>query len=171
MKSGVQVIPQAYLEDGRWRGRADVLYKVDKSSDLGNWSYEAIDTKLALETKGGTILQLCLYSELVAKIQGRMPEHMHVVSPGREFQREKFRLQDYLAYYRFVKARLEEITANPFPATYPEPVEHCEICRWWPLCNDRRRKDDYLSFVAGVSQLQIRELRKWGITTLADLAT
>jgi len=106
MKSGVGVIAQADLQNGRWRGRADILLKVDKPSDLGSWSYEVIDTKLASETRGGTILHLCLYSELVWEIQGRMPDLTHVVSPGRAFQPETFRLHDLLAYYRFVKSRL-----------------------------------------------------------------
>ena len=38
---------------------------------LGRWSYEVIDTKLARETKGATVLQLSLYSDLVAAVQGR----------------------------------------------------------------------------------------------------
>ena len=39
------------------------------------------DTKLAQETKGGTILQLCLYSELVSAVQGFTPEYTYVVTP------------------------------------------------------------------------------------------
>jgi uncharacterized protein len=171
MKSGAGVIAQADLQNGRWRGRADILLKVDKPSDLGPWSYEVIDTKLASETRGGTILQLCLYSELVAEIQGRMPDLMHVVSPGRAFQSETFRLHDFLAYYRFVKSRFATVVdgAGP-PETYPEPVAHCDVCSWWPACNERRRKDDHLSFVAGITKHQIKELRQSGITTLAGLA-
>ena len=172
MRSGTGAIAQADLKDGRWRGRADVLLKVDRPSNLGSWSYEIVDTKLARETRGGTVLQLCLYSELVAQIQGVMPDRMHVVTPGRQFQPETFRTDDFLAYYRFVKSRLEaEIDADTILATYPDPVEHCELCQWWTLCNDRRRSDDHLSFVAGISKLQIGELRKWDITTLANLAT
>ena len=172
MRSGAGAIAQADLKAGRWRGRADVLLKVDRPSNLGSWSYEIVDTKLARETRGGTVLQLCLYSELVARIQGVMPDRMHVVTPGRHFQPETFRTDDFLAYYRFVKSRLEaEIDADTILATYPDPVEHCELCQWWTLCNDRRRSDDHLSFVAGISKLQIGELRKWDITTLANLAT
>src|SRR5262249_11217347 len=48
--------------------------------------------------------------------------------------------------------------------------EHCEICDWWVRCNARRRDDDHLSFVAGISKRQIGELRKVGINTLAGLA-
>jgi predicted RecB family nuclease len=172
MRSGRGAIAQADLKDGRWRGRADVLLKVDTPSNLGSWSYEIVDTKLARETRGGTVLQLCLYSELVAEIQGVMPDRMHVVIPGRQFQPETFRTSDFLAYYRFVKSRLEaEIDADTIRTTYPDPVEHCELCQWWTLCNERRRGDDHLSFVAGISKLQINELRKWDITTLANLAT
>ena len=86
MKAGADVIPQADLHAGNWHGRADVLLRVATPSDLGDWSYEVVDTKLARETRGGTILQLCLYTELVQKIQGRMPDRMHVIAPGRGFQ-------------------------------------------------------------------------------------
>jgi predicted RecB family nuclease len=171
MKSGVGVIVQADLQNGRWRGRADILLKVDKPSDLGSWSYEVVDTKLATETRGGTILQLCLYSELVAEIQGHTPDLTHVVSPGRSFQPESFRLHDFLAYFRFVKSRLRTVVDRATePETYPEPVPHCDACSWWPACNDRRRKDDHLSFVAGITKSQIKKLRQSGITTLAGLA-
>src|SRR5262245_23918722 len=174
MRSGIEVIAQADLKDGNWRGRADVLIKVDRPSDLGNWSYEVVDTKLARETRGGTILQLCLYSELVAALQGRMPERIHVVAPEREFEPEIFRLHDFMAYYRFVKGRLEEAVADGhLPATQhpPNPVDHCDICSWWPRCNDQRRSADHLSFVAGISKLQMCEVRKRGVNTLEDLAS
>jgi len=171
MRSGTGAIVQADLNSGRWRGRADVLLKVNRPSALGAWSYEVVDTKLARETRGGTILQLCLYSELIADIQGCLPDHAHVVTPGCGFQPQTFRLHDFLAYYRFVKSRLENaVLPEGNRNLYPEPVEHCEICDWWPLCNDRRRNDDHLSFVAGISKLQIAELSKWDVTTLAGLA-
>ena len=73
MKSGAQVIVQASLASIPWRGRADVLLRVEQPgtpSRAGNWSYEVVDCKLARETKAQTILQLCLYSELLAELQG-----------------------------------------------------------------------------------------------------
>jgi hypothetical protein len=59
MQCGVPVIAQAALAHQDWNGRADILRRVEVSSALGGWSYEPIDTKLARETKAGTILQLC----------------------------------------------------------------------------------------------------------------
>jgi AAA domain/RNase_H superfamily len=53
---------------------------------------------------------------------------------------------------------------------YPEPIEHCEICRWRRHCDERRRADDHMSFVAGISKSQIGELEKHGVATTAALA-
>ncbi|MHB1344052.1 MAG: TM0106 family RecB-like putative nuclease [Thermoleophilia bacterium] len=172
MRAGRDVISQAILGKGRWHGRADVLLKVDAASDLGDWSYQVVDAKLARETKAGSVLQLCVYTELVEGIQGRRPERMHVVRPGVDFALETFPSCDYLAYYRLVKRGLEEAVASYDPkVTYPEPNPHCQICRWWPECDARWRADDHLYLVAGISKLQRRELEEgWGVGTLAGLA-
>ena len=172
MRSGADVIVQAALLNGRWYGRADVLLRVETPSELGAWSYEVIDTKLSRETKGGTILQLCTYSDLVAQIQRRLPEHMHVVVPTSDFRPQSFRTQEFISYYRQIQRRLEEAIDHTEiqDATYPEPVPHCDICRWWPVCDRRRRDDDHLSLVAGISRLQRKELRRHEIRTLEAVA-
>jgi predicted RecB family nuclease len=171
MRAGVPVIVQAALADGRWAGRPDILRRVERPSLLGAWSYEVIDTKLARETKSGTILQLCLYSDLLGKAQGQAPEQMYIVSPWSAFQPQCFRVDDYAAYYRLVKASLEAaLAAGQQGTTYPDPKEYCDICRWRVQCDAKRREDDHLCLVAGISKLQINELRKRDINTTAALA-
>lgn len=161
MKAGADVIVQAALSNGTWEGRADVLLRVPKASALGDWSYEVTDTKLARQTKGGTILQLCLYADLIGSIQGHIPEFVHVVSPWSDFEPESFRTTDYIGYYRFVQRRLQQAVTTTTPTeTYPEPKEHCDICRWYQQCDTRRRDDDHLCLVAGISKLQIGELER-----------
>jgi len=103
MKAGVDVIVQARLEGNALAGYADILLRVEQPSDLGDWSYEVQDTKLAKETKGGTILQLSAYSQMVGRIQGKTPEYFHVVTP---VATERHRVEDYAAYYRMVLATL-----------------------------------------------------------------
>jgi uncharacterized protein len=172
MRAGVPVIAQATLRDGRWHGRADVLLRLEAPSRLGAWSYEVADTKLAAETRAGTVLQLCLYSDLLERVQGEPPEWMYVVSPGRYAEPETFRTHDFLAYYRWVRERLARAvdSAADEPALYPEPVPHCDVCRWWKRCDGRRRADDHLSLVAGITRLQRGEFAARGIDTLARLA-
>jgi hypothetical protein len=106
MERGVDVIAQGALRDGEWFGRPDVLRRVARVGGKWAWSYEVADTKLARETKATTILQLSLYSELLGKIQGTMPEFLWVVPPGEGFAGEKYRVAEYAAYYRYVKGRL-----------------------------------------------------------------
>lgn len=184
MARGVDVIVQAALAHvdaaGEWNGRADVLLRVDVPHGIaapswGPWCYEVHDTKLANETRGGTLLQLALYSEWLAALQGVRPQHFSVVMPGDPFRIEPYRLSDVDAYTRwalagFTTAIANEPTAEQIAAA-PDPRPHCEICRWWLDCEKRRRDVDHLSLVAGLGRAQIRVLRDAGITTLEAFAT
>ena len=172
MKGGDEVIVQGALAEGRWAGRMDVLRRVTVPSSLGDWSYEVVDTKLARETRSGTILQLSLYSDLVSRVQGILPERMYVVAPWTEFEPQAYRTADYAAYYRLVRTWLEAGLANGDGSiAYPDPREHCGICRWNRQCEARRRRDDHLSLVAGISSRQIGELQERKVATTAGLAT
>jgi len=161
MQNGEKIIAQGAFSFEGWCGRTDILRRIEIPSSLGNWSYEVIDTKLARETKGGTILQLCLYSDLLAQVQGLLPEFMYVVVPWSNFKPMQFRVHDYAAYYRRVKSSLEQMTTDPdHPNTYPDIKEHCDICRWHVDCDKKRREDDHLCLVAGITKIQIGELAR-----------
>lgn len=171
MKSGASVIAQGAFSEGKWHGRADILRRVERPSTFGSWSYEVIDTKLARETKGGTVLQLCLYSELLFHVQGEWPEYMYVVIPWSDFEPIRYRTMDYIAYFRYVKNSLEHVlTSAKEIETYPEPKGQCDICRWRLECEKKRREDDHLCLVANISKVQINELKQRSIETVADLA-
>jgi predicted RecB family nuclease len=158
MRAGAEVIYQATFFDGRWRGHADFLLRVERSSDLGPWSYEVADTKLARKVKTAALLQMSNYSEQLFRIQGTHPLEMHVVLGT-----------GLTAYYRAAKARYEAAVIGPERETYPDPVDHCGVCRWRDVCSDRRRADDHLSLVAGMRRDVTRNLVDRGITTVADL--
>jgi predicted RecB family nuclease len=81
MKQGADVIVQGGVRDGQWFGKPDILHRVSTKSDLGDWSYEVYDTKLSRKTKAGAVLQLGLYSQMVARVQGLAPERFYVVTP------------------------------------------------------------------------------------------
>ena len=169
MREGFDIVYQAILEDDVWSGRVDFLRRVDAPSDLGEWSYEPIDTKLARETKAGTILQLCVYGYLLEKIQGVLPVSMHVVTPSTDFEPTSYRADDYGAYFRLLQKRIDEFVAKP-EETYPEMVSHCDYCVWWSECEKRRRGEDDLCYVAGISAAQIKSLRALSVQRLAELA-
>ncbi|HEX6309685.1 MAG TPA: TM0106 family RecB-like putative nuclease, partial [Longimicrobiales bacterium] len=172
MRTGADVIYQGALHDGPWVGRADFLIRSETPSRLGAWSYEVMDTKLAREAKGGALLQVLLYADLLEQIQGIAPEHVHIALGGREPRTECFRVAEYAAYFRSVKARfLATMQAAPSLPAAAEPVEHCQICAWSGTCADDRRNVDHLSLVAGITLHQRRALHDAGVHTLEALAT
>ena len=79
MRAGADVIYQAPFAFAGWRGVADFLERIDEPSDLGDYSYEAVDTKLArTEMLPHHALQLCFYAAGIAQVQGRRPLRIHV---------------------------------------------------------------------------------------------
>ena len=168
LRDAVDAVYQATFLDCPWGGRSDFLLRVDSPSVLGDWSYEVVETKLARSTKATALVQLCFYSELLARIQGVEPQWMHVVLGGTASP-EQFQVQRYIAYFRKVRSEFERAWKSEAD-TYPEPTEHCEVCSWFPICDKRRRDDDHLSLVAGISRNQRKALVGRGVSTVADLA-
>jgi predicted RecB family nuclease len=179
MAAGADVVYQATFFDGGWRGHADFLHRIDspdRPSRFGPFHYEVTDTKLARHVKPGAVLQLCSYVDQLTALQGIAPERMRVALGGSSRAVETLRVDDYLAYYRAVKRRFAAAVGPDAPRAvfppasgYPEPVAHCEICRWSAECAKRRRTDDHLSLVAGISGRQRTALTARGVTTLAAL--
>ena len=97
---------------------------------------------------------------------------MHVIVPWTEFEPEQYRTTDYAAYYRFIRRWLESsVNGMGMSGVYPDPKEHCSVCRWSGQCSARRRDDDHLCLVAGISTSQITELTERAIDRTARLAT
>jgi predicted RecB family nuclease len=163
MRTGADVVYQAVLLDpGGWRGIADF---VERQPD---GLYEVADTKLARTSKPTHLLQLAFYSEQVARVQGRLPDLMHIVLGSGE--RVSYRVRDFDAYYRRVRRRFLEWVADP-PATYPYPVSHCAVCEWLVRCKRQWVEDDHLTLVAQMRRRWVDALGEVGITTLEQLAT
>jgi len=172
LRSGPDVIYQATFVDRPgsgpiWRGHADFLRRVEVPSELGPFSYEPEDTKLARQVRPSAVIQLCAYAEGLGRVQGRPPEQVHVVLGGEEVV--TLRLADFAAYHRAAKARFEQATADGI-ASYPFPVQHCAVCSWRTDCDTRRLADDHLTVVAGLTVEQARKLEAAGITTVSELA-
>jgi predicted RecB family nuclease len=168
LRQGVDAVYQGTFLDAPWGGRSDFLLRVNTPSTLGSWSYEVVETKLARSTKATALIQLCFYSDLLARIQGTEPQWMHVVLGGTAAP-ERFQVQRYIAYFRKVRGEYETAWKAETD-TYPEPVEHCDVCSWFSVCDTRRRRDDHISFVAGISRNQRKSLAERAVSTVTALA-
>ena len=168
MRAGADVIYQATFARDGWRGRADFLIRVEEPSpSLGPWSYEVWDTKLARSAKPAAVLQLTFYSQEVERIQGRMPERLHVV-PGTMLV-ETYRPGDFSAFLRTAQRRLRTYLAAP-PDIYPWPCGHCSRCDYIPVCRKRWEDDDHLTLVASIRRDHVEKLNGVGVQTLVGLA-
>ncbi len=174
MRAGARIIYQATFFDGEFIGHADFLRRVSVPSALGDYGYEVIDTKLALSTKPYYLMQICNYSEHLARLQGRMPDLGWIVlGDGNE---ERYRLRDYFAYYRHLKSAFLAFAGAPTAQVledlreYPFERNHCHICVWNDACAKKREEDDHLSLVAWMRRDQTAKLESAGITRVTELA-
>ena len=167
LAEGSDIIFQAALLRGMWGGWSDFLIKVDRPSNLGAYSYEVADTKLKRKPHPKHILQLVLYSDLLAGLQGFVPEHASVELGTKESW--KFRLSDYAAYARESRERLEEFIQIR-PTTKPVPCNDCGLCPWSEHCESVWDQEDSLFTVANISKSQVKKLEVADIVTLEALA-
>ena len=167
MENGHEVIVQAPLYSGHWGGFADFLYKVDKRSTLGDWSYEVSDTKLSRKPKPEHVLQVSLYSDFVSELQGVAPKQGHIeLGDDSKFS---FNLSEYGAYTRFSRRGLEEFIENR-PETRANPNPFCELCRWRDECKSNWKDTDSLVLVANIRSSQREKLESAGVKTMTALS-
>ncbi len=172
MRQGVDVIYQATVFDGRWLGFPDFLLRVGEPGVLGqDHHYEVADTKLAHVAKASALIQIASYVEQIERIQGVRPEHVYVVTGGATAEEHPFRTAEMMAYYQHAKQRFEtELAKDVDPsATYPDPVAHCDVCKWYPRCLGQWHTDDALPLIAGISRAQRQALTSHDASTRAKL--
>jgi predicted RecB family nuclease len=168
MRQGVDVIYQAALWQAPWHGFADFLHRVARPSALGNFSYEAMDTKLSRRPEPRHVLQLCVYSDLLETAQGARPHRMALVlGDGRTLS---FRYNDFAYYYTTIKQRFAAYVASPPAISKAEPCPFCRLCKWRQVCQAQWEADDHLSLVADIRRSQITTLEAAGIATVYALA-
>ena len=172
LREGPEVIYQGALmaqgEGGAWGGWSDFLERVERPSKLGEYSYEVVDTKLKRSVTAKHVLQLVLYSDLLAEVQGVHPEHIHVeLGTGK---RATLRLVEFAAYARRLRRRLQGFVASPW-ATRATPCADCDLCRWGDACDGQWRAEDSLFGVANISKVQVAKLEAAGVRTMAELAS
>lgn len=170
MVHGYEVIFQAYLERDEFKGYSDFLIKRPGKSSLGDYYYEAWDTKLSKTTRPYFIVQLCCYSWMLESIQGRLPEEVVVVL-GNKIE-DRMRIAPYFAYFENLKKQflLAQQNFSSDMANMPDPAYCNEFGVWGTYAKQLMQQSDSLSIVANIRKSQIKKLNDLGINTLTDLA-
>jgi len=168
MRAGVDVIYQGALTAPGWHGYSDFLLKVAVSSELGDYSYEVADTKLARTAKPKHVVQLCIYSEMISREQGVRPTYARVVlGDGSEIE---LKLHDYLYYCNRARDRFDLFVSGNERVTAAERCPQCQLCHWSERCDDEWERAGNLRLVASLSGAQAKKLRAAGISSIDELA-
>jgi len=168
MKSGVDVIYQAYLELIPFAGVADFLVKVPATSSLGDWQYEVWDTKLSSDVKPAYLLQMSCYAEMLQSIQHKLPETL-TVALGSGLN-QSFKTQDYFYYYLCIKNEFLKSQENFDPNRPIDPSGSDSYGNWIDYANQLFIQKDHLIQVANIRKSQILKLQAAGVTTMTQLA-
>jgi uncharacterized protein len=168
LASGVDVIYQAAFLRDPWNGFADFLLRKDRPSKLGNFSYDVADTKLALHAKPEYVVQLYVYSDLLAEEQGLYPHDLHVVLGNKS--KVTLRVSDFQYYQGLAGQRFLDFIQRKYMPRTGEPCSRCSKCRWVFRCEEEWERSEHLRMVANIQGSQIKKLRRAGINSMRELA-
>jgi uncharacterized protein len=170
MQAGYPFIYQAYLSRDGFAGSADFLVKIEGKSDLGDYHYEAWDTKLSQTTRPYFLIQLCCYSWMLESIQGVIPNEAAIVLG--DLTEDRFRIACYYSF--FDRLKRDFLNAQyAFTADFacmPDPAYYSDHGAWTSFAKDWIERTDSLAQIAGIRKSHIRKLRAAGIGTMTDFA-
>lgn len=168
LRSGADVIYQAYLALPPFAGFADFLVKVPGRSELGDFHYVVWDTKLSSIVKPTYLLQTCCYAEMLQAVQGVLSETLTIaLGTGDD---ESFRTLDFMSYYRAIKAEFLHAQTNFSSADQADPGKSESWGNWSDFANQLFIERDDLIQVANIRRSQIVRLNAAGVTTMLQLA-
>ena len=170
MKEGIDIISQGALKNKTIRGYADFLYRVEQTSNLGDWSYEPIECKLSSKSKTTFLIQACCYCDLLEDILGRKPKRFHLyLGGGSKLSDNIFKFSDFEDWYNQLKSQYKQFIDNFDPNKEPDifPGNHG---KWTTFIEKElsRRKD--LSLVADMTKYQRNRLIEQNINTIDQFA-
>jgi predicted RecB family nuclease len=169
MKVGFDIIRGGYLKDDKWSGEFDFLQKSEKyKSNLGEYSYEVIDTKNTSGVKTDHIIQVGMYSYLLEKIQGLTPQSFFILL--KDLKKEEIKVSQVNEFFLENKIQYEHFIKNDLNKTKPEKCDHCKICDWQEVCENDWKTKRHLNQVGGNNKNYIKKFNKNNINTIDDLA-
>lgn len=165
IKSGADIIFQAALESGNFRGYADFLVKIDSNSK--NPKYEIWDTKLSSIVKPQHIIQLCCYSEMLTSCQGS-PSDTFVVVLGNG-EKTRLNVEDFFHYYLALKESFLSFQKGFNTDQMPDPSRSKTFGRWESFARKHLDEVNHIALIANITRTQINRLAASGICTVEQL--
>ena len=169
LEDGYELIYGGWLQSGNWSGELDFL-EINKNvqSNLGNYSYEIIDTKNSSKVKGDHIYQVCLYSFLLKEAQGTLADNFYILLKDKS--KELIKLKEVYDTFLLHKKSYETFIKNGLGKTKPEKCSNCTFCDWKEVCDNEWINKRHLNQVLLNNRKDIKKLNNAGIYNFDELA-
>ncbi len=169
LTKGYELIYGGWLESGNFRGELDFLeINNNVKSNLGDWSYEIIDTKNSAKVKGDHIYQLSLYSFLLEAAQGIFPKNFYVLL--KDTSKVPIMLNDVYESFLKQKNYFEIFMENELNRKILEKISHCSLRDIQEFCENEWKEKKHLNQVLGSNKNNIKKLNNAGVTNFNELA-
>lgn len=172
MQEGVSCIYQGWIEaeiDGvLYRGRPDLLERVQGDSHFGAWHYRPIDVKLSGSLKPKHRNQLIFYSWVLEEVQGCLPQSYGVINRDKDLIEEEFGNEKQLDKAKEITHGIIDIKGGSKP---PFVINSgAKQSPWYAETLREAEEIKDISLIYNLDQRAIAQLRPLGINTVDDMA-
>jgi predicted RecB family nuclease len=169
LAAGREVLGEAELTAGGLHALCDFLTKVNESSRLGPFSYEAVKVIGTCRASWPDALGLAFQGLVLGEVQGHLPTSGTLVLLGDLPSKVKL-----AAKYTEVRRIVETLRAwVKAPASDAPPVmlnKHCPSCPFRDACLQQAEKEDNLSLLDRMTPKLMRKYHDKGIFTVRQLS-
>jgi predicted RecB family nuclease len=168
LKQGAPLLADIAIEDECLSLRLDALMRVDGASELGAHHYAPVlhchGPKVGRHQK----LLIAVQGLALGGVQGKVPD-FGLVARGAEGRLGKVRLDAKL--YRQAQQVLDELKRLQAGGEAPRLMlnRHCHACEFRQRCRAEAEKDDDLSLLQGMTEVEIGRQNSKGIFTVRQL--
>jgi predicted RecB family nuclease len=167
--AGREVLADADLTADGLQARCDFLTKVNESSRLGRFSYEAVKVIGTCRASRPDALGLACQGLVLGEVQGRQPPSGTLILLGDRACKVKL-----TGKYREVRRIVEILRAwAGAPAATAPPVvlnKHCPSCPFRDACLQKAEEEDNLSLLDRMTPKLLRKYHDKGIFTVRQLS-
>ena len=169
LKEGYEIIYGGWLSHGNWSGELDFL-EINKNikSNLGDYSYEIIDTKNSSKVRGDHLYQLGVYVDLLKEAQGILPEKFYILL--KDNSKQPIKVNEIYDTFLFHKKSYEDFLNKGIKKTTPEKCSFCNFCEWSDQCNYEWIEKRDVNQVLENNKKNCQAFKKSGIKTYDDIA-
>lgn len=168
--SGSSLLIKPILHSGVFEARCGLLAKIDQSSSLGNYSYEATVFAGTYCIDKFQKLELIYANYILEQIQNRTPCKGKIVTLGPESHSFNLGETEYKLLKTLITRLNESNRAIPNEMLPVILNRHCSCCQYQVLCYEQAEKEDNLSLLNNITPKIIKRYEKKGIFTVKQLS-